>query len=335
MDKKAVLLINLGSPKSPSVWHVALYLRQFLMDYRVIDIPFFFRFILVCLIIVPFRSFKSAKEYRKIWSSDGFPLLFYTKKLSVSLKKELGTGYDVYWAMRYQSPSIKTVVESMKSKGYDEIVVVPLFPQYASSTSGSAIEETMKRFATWPSFPKLKIVNHFYLSEDFIHSWKSQAEQYNLDDYDHVLFSFHGLPIRHLHKTTSCSDCNMVDCKNVLLMSKKNCYYAACHCTAREIASAGGVDGDSYSVCFQSRFSKEWLEPFADEELKRLAKEGKKKVLVFSPSFVADCLETIVEIGQEYKEEYFKLCGGELTLVEGLNDSDVWVKALKDVILKS
>jgi len=333
-EKNGVLLIQLGTPDSPKISDVRKYLSEFLNDERVIDIPWLARKILVNLIIVPFRAPKSAKIYRELWTEKGSPLLFYSESLKKKVQNVLPDNYDVYLAMRYQNPSMESVLAQMKKKQYDEIIIFPLFPQYASATSGSAIEKAVGIIKNWWVIPQLKIVSHFYEDENFINSFVQRASKFNFDEYDHVLFSFHGLPNRQVDKVyEDGKPCSDHDCELKITEENKFCYKAQCYATTRLISERLNIPESKFSVCFQSRLNKDWLEPFADKTLIKLAESGIKKVLVFSPAFVADCLETLIEIGSEY-QSLFKSHGGEkVQLVESLNDNDDWVDGLAKIIL--
>jgi ferrochelatase len=329
-----VLLIQLGTPDSPSVPDVRKYLSEFLNDPRVIDIPYLLRKILVNIIIVPFRAPKSAKLYQRLWTDKGSPLLFYSQSLKEKVQSALGDNFEVELAMRYQSPSMDSVLEKMKKKGYARIVILPLFPQYASASSGSAIEKALKIIKQWWVIPELKIISQFYNNEYYINSVVEQGRKYNHADYDHVLFSYHGLPVRQVDKVYDdgkpCSDHN---CENEISESNKYCYKAACYATTRLLVEKLNIPKEKYTVCFQSRLDKKWLEPFSDKVIIEHAKKGTKKLLMFSPAFVADCLETIVEISYDYSQLFKENGGTHLQLVESLNDNPSWVFAVKNMIL--
>ena len=333
--KTAVLLVNLGTPDSPTVSDVRKYLFEFLNDPRVIDIPWLLRKILVNLIIVPFRAPKSTKIYKQLWTDKGSPLLIYGISVKEKLQNALGEEYDVELAMRYQNPSMDDVLEKLRKKQHQKIIIVPLFPQYASATTGSVIEKAMKIISKWWVIPEIKFIGQFYDDEGFINSFEARASQYKIEDYDHVLFSYHGLPVRQVDKVyVDGKKCDEHNCENEINENNKFCYKAACYATSRLLSSRLKIPKEKYTVCFQSRLDKNWLEPFSDKVIIEKAKEGAKKILVFSPAFVADCLETIVEIGIEYKN-LFKEHGGEkIQLVESLNDHPMWIETLRKLILK-
>jgi len=333
--KTGVLLIQLGTPDSPSVKDVRKYLSEFLNDPRVIDIPTVARFFLVNGIIVPFRAPKSAKIYQQLWTKEGSPLLLYSKSLQKKLQAAFENGVDIHLAMRYQSPSMENVLEEMRKKNYGRVILLPLFPQYASATTGSAIDKAMKIIRQWWVIPEIRTISQFYNDEGFINCFVEKGKRYNINEYDHVLFSYHGLPVRQVDKVyvdgKLCADHN---CENEITAENKFCYKAACYATTRLIAEKLNLPTEKYTVCFQSRLDKNWLEPFADKTIIAQAERGAKKILVFSPAFVADCLETIIEIGHEYQQLFVEHGGEKVQLVESLNDSDAWVEALKKLIQK-
>jgi ferrochelatase len=332
MNKKVVLLINLGTPDSPKTSDVRKYLSEFLNDPRVIDIPWLARKILVNLIIVPFRAPKSAKIYEELWDEKGSPLLYHGVSMQQKLQNKLGDDYQVEFAMRYQNPHMKDVLEKIRKSNPREIIALPLYPQYASSTTGSTVEYLMKVMSQWYVIPQLKVLGQFYQKPKFIEAVSELARRKDLTVYDHFLFSYHGLPVRQVDKVYDEGLCEDHNCEEAITEQNTHCYKATCYETTRLIQQELNLDEKKCSVAFQSRLDKNWLEPFADKELMRLAKAGNKNILVFSPSFVADCLETTIEIGSEYKELFEEAGGKQLDLVEGLNDSDLWIEALQDMV---
>lgn len=333
--KKAVLLINLGTPDTPAVSDVRKYLTQFLNDPRVIDINAAGRFFLVNGVIVPFRSSKSAKLYKHIWTAAGSPLSIHTKNLASKLQTKLGGEVIVEWAMRYQNPSIKSVLDKLRRQKVSEITILPLYPQYASSSTGSTAELVLKELASWEVIPSTKIINKFYDNPHYINALLKSAEGYDLNFYDHILFSYHGLPERQIKKASTHygdNSCHFGNCCDVISEKNQYCYRANCMETTRQLVKHLNIPNGKYTSTFQSRLDDVWLKPYSDKVLAHLAKNGAKKVLVFSPAFVADCLETIHEIGTEYNE-IFKENGGEyVTLVNSLNDNDYWVDAISKII---
>lgn len=337
MGKKGVLLVNLGTPDSPSTADVRKYLNEFLMDGRVIDVNPVVRTFLVKGIITPFRSPKSAKLYQEIWSEDsGSPLLYYSLLQQKMLQDKLGDDYQVELAMRYQTPSIEAALDKLKANLVQDIRVVPLFPQYASASTGSVIEKVMRLVKDWQTIPNISFVNSFHDNPLMIKTFAENSKKYGTENFDHVLFSFHGLPERQLVKCDHTHNwCLKKDgCCNTLTDVNKFCYSAQSHDTAKLIAQELGLAREKYTVCFQSRLGNDpWVKPYTSEVIAKLAAEGKKRLLVFCPAFVADCLETVYEVSEEYNTE-FKNHGGEhVQLVESLNDSPLWIDALEQIVL--
>lgn len=336
--KIGVLLVNLGTPDEPTTTAVARYLKEFLLDPRVIDVNTILRNFLVRCVIVPKRKHASTASYKKLWLKEGSPLKVYGYILKDAVQKSLGNDYVVELAMRYQNPSIEEAIKLVEAKSpIKEWIILPLFPQYASATTGSIHELVMSIFAKRQTIPSIKFINSYYDHPMMIQAFVERAKQYNLKDYDHVLFSYHGLPERQLLKAdTSCNHCLKVEncCENI---STKNqyCYSAQCYATTKAIAEALQLNKDEYGICYQSRLGREeWLKPYTSEVLKSLVAQGKKNILVFSPAFIADCIETTIEISEEYAEEFENMGGEHLQLVEGLNDHPLWIKTVVDIIQK-
>jgi len=330
-------LVNLGTPDSPAVTDVKRYLIEFLMDGRVIDIPAWRRTLLVKGIIVPFRAPNSAKLYREIWDDKtGSPLLHYSRIQQQLLQERLGKEYHVELAMRYQNPSIPAALANLKRLNVDSIHIIPLFPQYASATTGSVMEKVMDTMRDWPTFPKLSVVNQFYDNELMAEVFVENARKHDPETYDHFLFSYHGLPVRQLLNVdgTGTHVCEKSGCRERIDESNKFCYVAQCYATTRLIASKLGITPTAYTVCFQSRLGKTpWIQPYTSDVLKDVVAKGKRRLLVFSPAFVADCLETVYEIGTEYANEFHTLGGEKVQLVESLNDHPKWIAALEQLAL--
>lgn len=336
MRKKGVLILNLGTPNSPSVKDVRIYLREFLNDPRVIDIGKIAQMLLVNLIIVPFRAPKSAKEYKKLFKiGEGkSPLMTYGKNLTSKLRSLAKDDFDVELAMRYGSPSMESVLAEMRSKNYDEIYIFPLYPQYASASSGSTIEKAFKIISKWWVIPEINVIGQFYNHPSYIECIVNRAKAFEISAYDHIMFSYHGIPERHVDKVyLDGKPCADHSCENEINSDNTNCYKATCYATTRLLAKALDLKEDSYSTCFQSRLGRDpWLMPYTDHTIERLGKEGKKKILVFSPAFVADCLETTIEIGEEYLELFQEHGGKEVHLVPSLNDNEDWANGLLKII---
>ena len=331
-----VLLLNLGTPDSPSVPDVGKYLQEFLIDGRVIDIPFFQRWLLINLIIAPFRAPQSAKGYHELWTKDGSPLKVYGFRVAKLLQDALGPEYQVVLGMRYQNPSLRSALEQFKDKGLKELIVIPLYPQYASASTGSTHEKFMQEIKSWEAIPTLKVISQFFDHPLFIKAFVELGKKYMTEaTYDHFLFSYHGLPERQILKASCDGYCRLGDCCNTYHSKNQYCYRAQCFATTRLLVKELGLSEKQYTICFQSRLGKTpWIKPYTDEVIKNLAQRNIKNVLVFSPAFIADCLETTVEIGMEYKHIFKNLGGERWQLVESLNTSGTWVECLKQLVLE-
>src|SRR3990172_11121513 len=296
---KGILLVNLGSPASPSVKDVRKYLTQFLNDPLVIDINPIARFFLVNFIIVPFRAKKSAQLYEQIWTKGGSPLIIHSIQQKQLLQKSLGNDYVVELGMRYQNPSIESAFKKLVDQKVESITAIPLYPHWASSSTESSIVE-IKSVAKKFGFTNLKIIEKFYDDENYLEALVSVAGKYNMSDCDFFIFSYHGLPEQQIKKIYP-NHCEIND-ECCFFISEKNklCYRAACYYTTRELVKRLNIPEGKYITSFQSRLDDKWLKPYSDKVIEEKAKQGVKKILVFSPAFVSDCLETIYEIGTEY-----------------------------------
>ena len=334
--KTAVLLVNLGSPDSPKPKDVFSYLTEFLNDDRVIDINWLGRKILVNGIIVPFRHRKSAKVYEELWTENGSPLIFYGNRCKQLLQERFDQQSErnvkVFLGMRYKNPSLESALTEVVKWSPDKLIIIPLFPQYASASTGSVIEKCMRILRDLWVFPEIQIVNQFWDHPGYLNAFANRAKAFNTSDYDHIIFSFHGLPERQLDKIYDDRMCRNHSCDHEINDENKLCYKATCYATAREIAQRCGIHAEQYTVAFQSRLGKGWIEPFSDEVIEKLAKQGAKKLLVFSPAFVADCLETTIEIGEEYQELFEQHGGKHVQLVPSLNDGADWIDTLEDMV---
>jgi len=331
-QKTAVILANVGTPDEPTVPAVRRYLFQFLNDRRVIDLPWLLQKFLVNVIIVPFRAPKSTKLYQMLWTEKGSPLLAISNESRDKLQERLGENYEVFVGMRYQNPSLKKALQTIKDKRFDKIVVLPVFPQYASSTAGTIAQLVNTETAKWNVIPELTIISQFYDNPGFVKAFAAQIKKYKSEEFDHIIFSYHGLPFSQtdrVHPAIKTINCT---CEVEMPEHGRFCYKATCYETTRLLAKELGLPKSAYSVAFQSRLTKNWLKPFSDKEVIKLAKEGKKRVLIAAPAFIADCLETIVEIGVEY-QELFKENGGEkIQLVESLNTNPDWIETLAELV---
>jgi ferrochelatase len=326
---QGILLMNLGSPDSTSVPDVRRYLREFLMDPRVIDAPYPVRFGVVHFSILPKRPHESAEAYRSIWTEEGSPLIATSRKLKDALENVISVPIEL--AMRYQKPTVEQALEKLVTRGVSEIVLVPLFPHYAMSSYETAVERVRSAVRHRREKIALKVLEPFYDHPAYIQALVESASPYLTHEIDHLLFSFHGLPERHLRKADPTgSHCLKVpNCCETPSPAHRTCYRAQCLATVKAFATATDLPKERYSVAFQSRLGRDpWMQPYTDVELERLAKSGVKKLAVLCPAFVADCLETIEEIGIRGKETFMKAGGEEFTLIPCLNDQRFWVEAL-------
>jgi ferrochelatase len=312
-DRAGLLLVNLGTPDSPKTPDVRRYLREFLSDPRVIDIGAFRRWLLLNLIILPFRPARSAEAYEKIWTGRGSPLLFHTRDLAAKVQARCGDGVVVEVAMRYGHPSIPEALGRFRAEGVDRIVVFPLYPQYSSAATGSSIERVASVASKPWNTPFLQIVPPFYDHRAFIDACLAVARPvFQEEPWERVLFSFHGLPERHCRKSDeSGAHClASATCCDRIVEANRNCYRAQCFSTAAAIAAGLGIPEERRIVCFQSRLGRTpWIRPYTDEVVVDLAKGGVKRALILSSAFVADCLETIEELGIRAAAS-FKAAGG-------------------------
>ncbi len=328
--KTGILIVNLGTPDEPKRSAVYRYLKQFLLDPRVIDINPIARNLLVRGIIAPFRSGKSAKAYQELWTENGSPLKYYGFRLVEQIQQLMGPEYIVELAMRYQSPSIETAIQKMMAEKVEKIVVFSLFPQYASATTGSVHEEVMRVLTKQQIIPSVDFISNYPTWAPMIALYAQNAREFDLASYDHILFSYHGLPQRQLRKGDQFNHClKSADCCQTLTPTNQFCYSAQCYATTQAIAAQLDLKPEQYTVCFQSRLGADpWTQPYTVRTIEALAKSGAKRLLVFCPAFTADCLETIVEIGSEYKEDFEKWGGEHIDLVPSLNDAQGWASAI-------
>lgn len=338
MKKSGVLVVNLGTPNTYDKKDVAVYLREFLMDGRVIDIEYWKRWMLVNLIIVPFRAPKVAVEYKKLWLEKGSPLLVYGRELVEKLNQRFGDSVAVELAMRYQNPSIRAGLEKLRQASVERILIFPLFPQYASATTGSVAGKVMELVSGWNVIPNIQFINSYHDNTRYIGNF---ADKVGIDigkhQPDHILFSYHGIPERHLDNMNECGavycdHCTDGSCKQG--NKRPYCYRSACFETSRLIAEKLHLPEAKYTTSFQSRLGKDtWIMPYTDVTIETLAQKGIKNLLVVSPSFVADCLETTLEIGHQYKELFLKKGGSKFNFTESLNSDDAWVDTIYNLLL--
>jgi protoporphyrin/coproporphyrin ferrochelatase len=339
--KKGVLLVNLGSPDSPSVPDVRKYLREFLMDGRVLDTPWPVRFCVVNFAILPSRPKESAHAYEKIWTTEGSPLVVTSRRVQMKLQGRVIAPVEL--AMRYQNPSIESALKKLAEKEVTHLLVIPLFPHYAMSSYESAVERVKTVAAKIARQISIEIQPPYFDAPDYIAALVASAKDHLDGGYDHLLFSFHGIPERHLRKSDQ-TGCYCLAKENCCEFESNGgrpqgphatCYRAQCFKTVAAFVTKAGVPKEKYSISFQSRLGKDpWLKPYTDLELEKLPARGVKKLLVICPAFVSDCLETIEEIGMRGRESFIKSGGEDLALIPCMNEHPLWIAALEKMIAR-
>lgn len=318
LSKTGVVLVNLGTPDAPTTPAVRRYLRQFLSDPRVVEIPRAVWWFILNGVILPFRSSKSAAKYASIWTEEGSPLLIHTQKQAALLRGYLGErGHDVQiaHAMRYGNPSLPHVLDKLKADGCDRILILPAYPQYSATTTASIFDAVFSHYARVRNVPELRLVKHYHDHEGYIQALKKSILTYwdMHGQPDKLVMSFHGVP------------------KRTLLLGDP--YHCECYKTARLLATELQLSEDQYVVTFQSRFGKaEWLQPYTAPTLEKLAKEGVRRVDVVCPGFIGDCLETLEEIAMEGKHDFLAAGGKEFNYIPCLNESPAWINALAEIV---
>ncbi len=331
MARWGLLLVNLGTPDAPDVASVRRYLRAFLSDPRVIDLPSLPRKLLLELVILPRRPKQSAEAYRKIWTERGSPLLFHGEDLTTKARERLGDDVHVELAMRYRKPSVAAALQRFAEQGTRDVVVFALYPQYSDAANGSTLEHVRAQARRMPEAPRLHEVPAFFDHPAYVAAVAAVSRPV-LDDFvpDHVLMSYHGLPERHLTRDdpTGGHCLARADCCDAIGDANRNCYRAHCHATTRALVRELGLVDGTWEVAFQPRLGRPpWIRPYMDERVRALATGGVRRLAVLAPSFVADCLETLEEIGIRAAEDFRALGGEELRLVQSLNAEDVWADA--------
>ena len=334
MVKKGVVLVNLGSPDSTNVKDVRRYLTEFLMDERVIDKPWLARTLLVKGIIVPFRASKSAAAYQTIWWKEGSPLIAITRQLQKAVQKDFDEPVEI--AMRYGSPTPKQAYDKLITEHpqIEEVTIFPLYPHYAMSSYETAVEY-MKAVHAKNKYPfKLKIIDPYYNDAFYINALAESMRTYLDRPYYHILFSYHGIPERHILKSDiTANHClKVAGCCEVNSPAHAHCYRHQVRMTTKLVTEQLNIPADKYSISFQSRLGKGWLQPFTDIRLAELPKEGIKNLLVVCPAFVSDCLETLEEIAERGKETFLHAGGESYTMIPCMNVHPLWVKAVVEMV---
>jgi ferrochelatase len=331
MPKRAVLLVNLGSPDSTSVPDVRRYLREFLGDERVLDVPAPLRWALLEGIILRTRPKKSAHAYASIWQPEGSPLVITSRSVRDKLAATLGAGTPVYLAMRYGNPTIASIITQIVADGVEEILLFPQYPHYAMSSWETVVVKVLAERARLAPALRITTVQPFFQDADYIEALYAVTAPYLTQPHDHLLFSYHGIPQRHLRKgDSSKAHCTLVpDCCTTCSPAHATCYKAQVLATTRALVARAGIAAEKHSVSFQSRLAGEpWLTPFTDYELARLPREGKKNLLLICPAFVSDCLETIEEISEEGRDDFMAAGGESFQQIPCLNDQPPYIDFL-------
>lgn len=333
-NKRGILLMNLGSPDSTEVANVRRYLNEFLMDERVIDKPYLFRLLLVKGIITPLRAPKSAEAYKEIWTDKGSPLVELTRQLRSALQENVEEPVEI--GMRYGNPSPKDGFDKLlqRAPGLEEVIAVPLYPHYAMSSYETAVEYA-KEIHTKNGYTfTLKFVEPYYNKKSYIEALAESMRPYLQQEHDHILFSYHGVPGRHIRKSdiTGHHCLASANCCDTPSPAHAHCYRHQCFTTTRLVTEALGIDKSKYSISFQSRLGKGWLEPFTDIRLEEMPKECIKKLLILCPAFVSDCLETLEEIAMRGKETFINAGGESYQVIPCMNVEPKWVEALEGLV---
>ncbi len=337
MSKRAVLIANLGSPDSTSVADVRRYLREFLGDKRVLDLPAPLRWLVLEGIILPSRPRRTAHAYSKIWTSEGSPLVATSERVRGKLAGALGPGVPVHAAMRYGSPSVASAVAAIAREGCEEVLLIPQYPHYAMSSWETVVARVYEEAAAQAPGMRVSCVQPFYGDPDYIEVLHAVAAPFLCAPHDHLLFSYHGIPVRHLRKADSSrAHCTLAaDCCATCSPAHATCYRAQCVRMTAEFARRAGLDPARFSMSFQSRLAGEpWLEPFTDVEFARLPKAGVRRLMVMCPSFVADCLETLEEISIVGRETFLKAGGEQFEKITCPNDHPAFIHFLANRVQK-
>lgn len=329
-SKRAVLLMNLGSPDSTSTKDLHTYLMEFLMDQRVIDYPWVFRKILVGGIIVPFRAARSAEAYKTIWTKEGSPLIVLTRQLQEALQQLVDEPVEI--AMRYGNPTVEDAYRLLLGRipDLEEVIAIPLYPHYAMASYETAVEYAQEIHRKKKYTFRLNFIRPFFDDSHYLHALSEHIRPWLGEEYDHILFSYHGVPARHIMRSDPTGNhcLRAADCCDTASPAHATCYRHQCFFTTLEMVRMLGIPEGKYSNSFQSRLGKGWLQPFTDIRLEEMPKEGIKRLLILCPAFVSDCLETLEEIAIRGKETFLGAGGEKYTMIPCLNVNPLWVEAL-------
>lgn len=329
-SRVGIMLLNLGSPRSTNPQDVRVYLKEFLSDPRVLDIPTPIRKLILNFFILPFRPRKSAEAYAKVWTDDGSPLIVTTYAMAKKLEAQIGIHVEV--GMRYGDPSTKQAVLNLKEKGVDHVLVIPQYPHYAMSSYETAVAKAQECFKAFAPDIRVTFQPPYYQHPKYIEALTTVCKRH-LDeaDFDHVLLSYHGIPERHVKKTdpSGCYCLEYDDCCEREHPAHSLCYRHQCFQTSKILAKNLNLSSEQYTVAFQSRLGSDpWLTPFTDETLEHLPSKNIKKIAVLCPAFIADCLETLEEINMEGRETFLEAGGKSFTYIPCLNDDDAWIDTM-------
>jgi ferrochelatase len=336
---KAVLLLNLGTPSEPTAKGLREFYKYFFADPFVFDFNPVARWLLRNLIIIPFRAPRTAKDYQAIWMEEGSPLKVYADRMETALQRmfdDAGDDVRVFTGMSYSKPFIWDAMDAIRQEGIEDILVLPMYPQYSTATTASVFHEVDKQSKKWDRAPSIHYVQDLFAEPAFIRAWAGLiAKHLTPADFDHVIFSYHGVPEKTIKKHDPQDYCRFGECCNAITEANRQCYRAQCAATTRGVVQALGWSEGSYSMAFQSRLGPiPWLQPYLDEHILELVEQGKKRVAVVTPSFISDCLETIHEIGVEYHEEFMEAGGEQFQLVPNLNDDPEWFNSVHEIAKK-
>lgn len=334
--KKAIILLNLGTPAEPTAKGLRAFYKYFFSDPFVFDFNPVGRWLLRNCIILPFRAPRIARDYAQIWMDEGSPLKVYADRMQASVQAQFDdTGGDVIVlnGMAYSEPFVAQSMASLEQQGVDQILVLPMFPQYSTATTASVFHSVNKAAARWQKPPTLHFINDLFQEPAFISAWAGVIEHHvDRESVDHVIFSYHAVPEKTINKADKAGVCQFGDCCAEVNEQNRLCYRMQCVQTTNGIAAELGWEEDFWSLAFQSRFGPlPWLQPYLDEHMVKLLDQGKKKVAVVTPSFISDCLETLFEIGEEYREQFEEAGGESFQLVPNLNDDPAWFEAVYQI----
>ncbi|NKB32838.1 MAG: ferrochelatase [Pseudomonadales bacterium] len=333
---KAVVLLNLGTPAEPTAKGLREFYKYFFSDPYVFDFNGVGRWLLRNLVILPFRAPRIAKDYAEIWMEQGSPLKVYADRMQQSVQESFDLQSEdviVVNGMAYSEPYIWDVMQELERREVSDLLLLPMFPQYSTATTASVFNQVKIAAAKWQEQPNLIFLNDLFQEPAFIRAWSVVVSKHlQTEKFDHVIFSYHGVPEKTIKKADAAGVCEFGNCCKQINNRNRLCYRAQCVQTTESIVRALGWDEDSYSVAFQSRFGPlPWLQPYLDEHLKGLLDKDQKRVAVITPSFISDCLETLFEIGTEYRDEFMEAGGEAFELVPNLNDDQAWFNSVFEI----